>query len=345
MIHGWIVYRIKRGKFLKHGDLTLSRNKTAAPTGEVIDYGSTRAETPGPLGISDSASPDTAAEPGDTPGPTGLNDFGEYVAEDHSRQTRVSPSTPPRCQTGLGLLHFPVQYEPGFNNTRTRTATERAVRVTRSARRGRRCRAVFWIYFDNSFAAPRPHHGGIDIVGPLRSRIVATKDATVVGAWQGGVMRTQPDGSRRLETVTYSSGVGITGEGAYYIRLIDDAGNVHYYAHLNDNPASPPPGLGLPSLSTGSRIRAGQIIGRLGDTGARGIAHLHYQINRAREATGRFSATTPSGTSYSSRGGGRVNPYCELVRLCVRDHGAARSQLKSDRYVIPPPGSTFPPPC
>jgi len=324
----------------------MSRNKRANYIGgAAADYSSTPAETPGTLGIGDDASPDTTAMPGDTPGPTGLNDAGESVAEDQSRLTHTAPATLPRCQTSLGLLHFPVRYEAGFNDARPRTGTERGVRVTRSSRRSRRCRSVFWIYFDDSFETPRPHHGGIDIIGPLRSTIIATKAATVVGEWQGGVMRNQADGSRRLERATRSSGVGRTGEGAYFIRLVDDDGYIHYYAHFNDDPTAPPPGSGLPSLAAGSRIQAGQIIGRLGDTGARGIAHLHYQINSPREATGRFSATTPSGTSYSSAGGGRVNPYCELVHLCVRDHNAARSQLKSDRYVIPPAGRTFPPPC
>lgn len=56
-------------------------------------------------------------------------------------------------------------------------------------------------------------------------------------------------------------------------RLTADDGNDYFYAHLSDF---------APDLRTGSRVRAGQIIGWVGKTGNTTVEHLHFEIRPGR---------------------------------------------------------------
>lgn len=84
-------------------------------------------------------------------------------------------------------------------------------------------------------------------------------------------------------------------------RLTADDGNDYFYAHLSDF---------APDLRTGSRVRAGQIIGWVGKTGNTTVEHLHFEIR-----PGRGSPVNPypilqaqgggcnTGTPYTQPGG------------------------------------------
>jgi murein DD-endopeptidase MepM/ murein hydrolase activator NlpD len=300
--------------------------------------------TPGTLGHDDAADPDAPADLGDTPGSTGVNDGAQEGAEDPARfrQSHSHVVSPIGCSgaPSIPLLHFPVKYESGFSDSRVRTGVERAT-VVHPRRRRRPRPEYFWIYFDNSMANPRGTtsgtrpHDGIDIIGPLRSIIKATTSGTVVGEWT----YRKRDGTLG----TYPSGVGQNTRGAYFIRLIDDDGYMHYYAHLYDDPRTGT--AGIPPLVAGARVNAGDYLGRLGATGT-GIAHLHYQVRRPRPEPSGTRTTTPvaGGPSYSNSGGASYNPYCELVRLAVDHHRSQPSHVNGERFLIPPFGRSFPSP-
>lgn len=70
------------------------------------------------------------------------------------------------------------------------------------------------------------------------------------------------------------------------VRWLDDAGYLHWYMHMRDDPL----------VSKGDKIEPGQLLGYVGDTGSSGGAHLHYNINKADKFTG------------SSSDGSQINP-------------------------------------
>ena len=105
------------------------------------------------------------------------------------------------------------------------------------------------VWFTDTYGAPRPtgwHHGD-DIFGQIGQPILAVADGTLFS-------------------------VGFEKVGGYRLWLRDRAGNQFYYAHLA-------------AFSTvavdGARVRAGTILGFVGDTGdARGTPpHLHFEIH------------------------------------------------------------------
>jgi murein DD-endopeptidase MepM/ murein hydrolase activator NlpD len=100
-------------------------------------------------------------------------------------------------------------------------------------------------------------HQGIDIMAKRGSPIVSPVDGTVV-------------------SIDYSS------VGGRYVKIRDGKGNVHYFAHMNSQSKN---------ISAGSKVRAGTVIGQVGNTGnARDTSpHLHYGV--------------------TSRNGTKVNPY------------------------------------
>lgn len=107
--------------------------------------------------------------------------------------------------------------------------------------------------FGDTFGAPRPtvdggwHHGE-DIVGPLGTPILAVADGAVFS-------------------------VGWNELGGWKLWLRDGAGNEFYYAHLSAY---------SPLAVTGTRVRAGDVLGFMGDTGdATGAVHLHFEIHPA----------------------------------------------------------------
>lgn len=196
------------------------------------------------------------------------------------------------------LSFFPVCYPADYN-------IRGALRVS-SPKRGD---CPLEIRFGNDFDAPKHRgrlHHAIDIFGAIGLHVVATTSGTVVQHWYYSVARPAGLGARLSEG------------GGYYVRLIDDQGYVHYYAHLHQPPM----------VRSGDRVPAGQVIGLLGQTGlaADSCPHLHYQIkNPLRLSKKRSYSICIRGNYYSTRGREAVNPYSELVRLCIAVGGWSSS--------------------
>jgi len=115
---------------------------------------------------------------------------------------------------------------------------------------------VFPVYgtvgFSDSFGAPRADtvwHHGVDVFAPLGAPVLAVADGTV-----------------------YSVGRNRIGGNRFWLR--DLAGNEFYYAHLSAF---------APAALNGARVRAGDVIGFVGNTGdAEGTPyHLHFEIHPA----------------------------------------------------------------
>ncbi len=112
--------------------------------------------------------------------------------------------------------------------------------------------------FSDSWQAPRPggrQHEGVDIIGARGLAIYAVADGVITRMLTGGAL----------------SGNSI--------RLTIADGTYFFYAHLDGFAAG---------LSVGQTVRAGQIIGYLGSTGATSN-HLHFEVH--------------------PKGGAAVNPY------------------------------------
>ena len=127
---------------------------------------------------------------------------------------------------------------------------------------------VFPVYGEASFVddygAPRAvtgwHHGN-DVFAPTGTPLLAVADGTL-------------------------SRVGINNLGGNRLWLTDEAGNEFYYAHLSAY---------APAAVSGARVRAGQVIGFVGNTGQAITTppHLHFEVH--------------------PQGGDSVNPYPYLV--------------------------------
>ena len=93
-------------------------------------------------------------------------------------------------------------------------------------------------------------HQGVDLLGVWRARIVAVADGVVVEHWV-------PPGGRWKGHPIY---VGM-------LRIRHDDGNESLYAHLSET-----------YVHEGYRVKAGQVIGRQGDTGRSLGEHLHFEL-------------------------------------------------------------------
>jgi murein DD-endopeptidase MepM/ murein hydrolase activator NlpD len=93
-------------------------------------------------------------------------------------------------------------------------------------------------------------HEGLDIAGAWRSQVVAVADGVVVEHWP------PPDNYWRGHE-TYGG----------MIRIQHDNGMETLYAHLS-----------WTRIHTGDRVRAGQVIGRIGNTGKSDGEHLHFEV-------------------------------------------------------------------
>jgi murein DD-endopeptidase MepM/ murein hydrolase activator NlpD len=149
--------------------------------------------------------------------------------------------------------------------------------------------------FSDDYGAPRPQgpHQGIDILAPRHALALAA---------EAGRVRFFT-GSGRAGCMLYLDGK--SGTTYYYIHLNNDLTNG------NDNRGGCRIGVTFPrGLTSGARVKAGQPIGYVGDSGdANGIhPHLHFEVH--------------------PHGGRSTNPYSRLI--------AARRMLF---YV--PAGSTF----
>lgn len=108
--------------------------------------------------------------------------------------------------------------------------------------------------FGDAFGAPRADvpggwHHGEDIVAPLGTPLLAVADGTVFS-------------------------VGWNEIGGWRLWLRDTAGNEFYYAHLSAY---------SPLAVDGTRVRAGDVLGFMGNTGDAegGTVHLHFEIHPA----------------------------------------------------------------
>lgn len=131
------------------------------------------------------------------------------------------------------------------------------------------------VRFSNDFGAPRAghRHQGNDLLGTKLQKVLATRDGTIT--------RVKVPGN--------------------YLELTDDEGWRYIYIHLNNDSPGTDDGraplewvLG-PGVAQGVRVRAGQHIGYLGDSGnaEHTQPHIHFEMHRP--------------------GGGVVNPYDSLV--------------------------------
>lgn len=131
-----------------------------------------------------------------------------------------------------------------------------------------------YTYFDD-FGAPRHQgsHEGTDVMADKGTPLVAVVDAKV-------------DRVQRTER----------GLGGLYVWLERADGTEYYYAHM----AAVAPG-----LAEGQSVKAGQVLGTVGNTGdaRHGAAHLHFEIR--------------------PRGLGSINPYTHLVAVDGTRSGTA----------------------
>jgi hypothetical protein len=137
------------------------------------------------------------------------------------------------------------------------------------------------VQYTNDFGAPRPQgaHEGNDIMAPGRALAVATEDG-------------------KIKFWTHSATAGCM------LYLYGKSGTTYLYIHLNNDLTNHNDNRGkcvagtsyAPGLKDGARVKAGQLLGFVGDSGdANGVGtHLHFEVH--------------------PHDGGAVNPYRYLNR-------------------------------
>jgi hypothetical protein len=122
--------------------------------------------------------------------------------------------------------------------------------------------------FSNTFGAPRgPNfsHQGEDIFAPKGTPLIAVTDGTIT--------------HMRWGTGTRSGNL---------VQLTDDGGWFYYYIHLNNDSPGTDDGVNrydqafADGITIGQRVKAGEVIGYLGDAGdAENTApHLHFEVHK-----------------------------------------------------------------
>lgn len=162
------------------------------------------------------------------------------------------PSPPPgatRARPAPSAPREPGRSIPGAPPELVRPAPEVTARLSRGG-------YVFPVYgpaaFGNTFGAYRADvagkwHHGEDLVAPLGTPLLAVADGTLFS-------------------------VGWNDVGGWRLWLRDGAGNEFYYAHLSAY---------SPLAIAGKRVRAGDVLGFVGDSGDAdgGVTHLHFEIH------------------------------------------------------------------
>lgn len=98
-------------------------------------------------------------------------------------------------------------------------------------------------------------HQGVDIAGVWKAEVVAVADGTVVEHWP-------------VPGTPYPGGGFYRGHEVYGGLIVIDHGDFESrYAHLSYS-----------RVFQGQRIRAGEVIGRIGDTGKADGYHLHFEL-------------------------------------------------------------------
>ena len=105
--------------------------------------------------------------------------------------------------------------------------------------------------FSNTWQAPRSNgrrHEGVDIIAPLNNRVYAVKDGTITRLYSEATDR-------------------LAGNG---VRLTTDDGTYFFYAHFSRI---------ADGSRVGTKVKAGQVIGYIGSTGASSGPHLHFEVH------------------------------------------------------------------
>ncbi len=98
------------------------------------------------------------------------------------------------------------------------------------------------------------HHNGLDIGATWRAQIVAVADGIITEHWPA------PDG--------YFKGHRVYGG---MVKIEHNDGSASVYAHMSWTNRD--------FVRQGKRVRAGQVIGRIGDTGMADGNHLHFELH------------------------------------------------------------------
>ena len=135
-------------------------------------------------------------------------------------------------------------------------------------------------WYGDTWHVPRGagrRHEGVDLIAEAGNYVYAVEDGTLSKrAWW------QP---------------GLLAGNAWWLTSSDGSGTYYFYGHLSDF---------APGLGVGSSVKAGQIIGFIGETGSAATPHLHFEIH--------------------PDGGGAVNPYPAVRVLGGCKKGAGYEQ-------------------
>lgn len=180
---------------------------------------------------------------------------------------RVTTSIATTLVLVAGILTFGQTPATGFE-PRTKTASQAEVDqrtqvVKKKKNRGKVCPTKnFWLGAGWGADRGRRTHMGMDFGGKRGTPIFAVE--------AGRINRTKKQSN-----------------GALQIVLNGKSGSKYYYGHMDKV-----------LITTGQRVKRGQIIGRMGDTGSPGQVHLHFEYWR------------------SGRESDAVNPIKLLKRIC-----------------------------
>jgi murein DD-endopeptidase MepM/ murein hydrolase activator NlpD len=115
---------------------------------------------------------------------------------------------------------------------------------------------VFPVIGRNSYAHTHHDYPATDVITACGNRYVAVTDGTILAV-------------SRVDTWKPSVNAGAT-RGGLSISLLGDDGVRYYGSHLSSIGSA---------IRPGARVRAGQTLGRTGDTGDASACHLHFGIS------------------------------------------------------------------
>jgi murein DD-endopeptidase MepM/ murein hydrolase activator NlpD len=99
------------------------------------------------------------------------------------------------------------------------------------------------------------YHGGVDLVGVETTAVCSVCDGTVLVS----------------QIITDKS--NLTWQWGNYVAVLANDGTVHYYCHLASR-----------AVKNGDKVKKGQRIGIMGNTGYSFGAHLHFEVRRNNKA-------------------------------------------------------------
>jgi murein DD-endopeptidase MepM/ murein hydrolase activator NlpD len=131
-----------------------------------------------------------------------------------------------------------------------------SVKPKATAKASRSFSYVFPVIGRTSYGHSHHDYPATDIMTACGNRFVAVADGTILAV-------------RRVDTWTASVNAGAT-RGGLSVSLLGDDGVRYYGSHLSS--------IG-PATRAGVRVRAGETLGRTGDTGDASACHLHFGIS------------------------------------------------------------------